>query len=506
MQRKSYYGILFLIIYIAYCLSYYEFHTFVTNNFKNMESDSNSSRRNFIKIAAAGSVALGLAPVSNVFGTLNNPEEKLLYTGSKVPASKGKSVMGLRCEPLKTVRIGLIGLGMRGSESLRRLLQVEGAEVIAIADVVPKAVKDANKQITDAGLKAALEFTGEEDWMKICERDDIDLVYQCTPWLLHTPIAVYAMKHGKHAACEVPSAVTLNECWELVNTAEETQRHFMMLENCCYDFFELNTLNMARNGVFGDIYHAEGAYIHDLRWLKFMKEGGYHNMWRLEYSKKHTGDPYPTHGLGPVAQIMGINRGDRFDYLSSISTNQFSMSLYAQEKFGANSPEALAAYKLGDMNTTIIHSLKGKTIMIQHDTSSPRPYSRIHLISGTKGMAAKYPVEQIALEPNAHEFLKKEDFDALMKKYEHPLATQMGEKAKKIGGHGGMDFIMDYRLIYCLRRGLPLDQDVYDAAAWCSIIPLSEKSVLNRGNSIDVPDFTRGAWEKATPWPIVTIE
>jgi len=471
-----------------------------------MKNSKNNSRRNFIKIAAAGSAALGLTPVSSVFGSPINPDEKILATKVKAPASKGKSVMGLRCEPLKTVRIGLIGLGMRGSQSLGRLIQVEGAEIIAIADVVPNAVKDANKQITDAGLKPAIEYTGEEDWKKICERDDIDLIYQCTPWLLHTPIAVYSMKQGKHAACEVPSAVTLDECWELVNTAEETQRHFMMLENCCYDFFELNTLNMARNGVFGDIHYAEGAYIHDLRWLKFMKEGGYYNRWRLDFSKKHTGDPYPTHGLGPVAQIMGINRGDRFDYLSSISTNQFAMSLYAQEKFGANSEDALQTYKLGDMNTTIIHSLKGKTIMIQHDTSSPRPYSRIHLISGTRGMAVKYPEQNIALEPNAHEFLKKEDFDALMKKYEHPLATQMGDKAKKVGGHGGMDFIMDYRLIYCLRKGLPLDQDVYDAATWCSIGPLSEASVLNRGNSIDVPDFTRGAWENATPWPIVTID
>jgi predicted dehydrogenase len=469
-------------------------------------SNNNKSRRNFIKTAAAGGAALGLAPISHVFGSQTNTGDQLQTSEYKIPASTGKSVMGLRCEPLKTVRIGLIGLGMRGSGSLGRLLQVEGAEIVAIADVVPKAVKDANKQITDAGLKPALEFTGDEDWKKICERDDIDLVYQCTPWLLHTPVSVYAMKHGKHAACEVPSAVTMEECWELVNTAEETQRHFMMLENCCYDFFELNTLNMARNGVFGDIHHAEGAYIHDLRWLKFMKEGGYYKQWRLEYSKIHTGDPYPTHGLGPVAQIMGINRGDRFDYLTSVSTNEFSMSLYAKEKFGANSPEALATYKLGDMNTTVIRTVKGKTIMIQHDTSSPRPYSRIHLISGTKGMAAKYPVEQIALEPNAHEFLKKEDFDALMKKYEHPLATQMGEKAKKVGGHGGMDFMMDYRLIYCLRKGLPLDQDVYDAASWCSVVPLSEQSTLNKGNSIDVPDFTRGAWENATPWPVVTIE
>ncbi len=468
-----------------------------------MSNNDNNSRRKFLKLAAAGSAALGMVPISNVFGSANSEEE---IPFKKVASRKGKSVMGLRCEPLKTVRIGLIGLGMRGSSGVSRLLQVEGTELVAIADVVEKAVKNANKLITDAGRKPAIEYTGEEDWKKICERDDIDLIYQCTPWLLHTPVAVYAMKHGKHAAIEVPAALSLDQCWNLVDTAEETQRHCMMLENCCYDFFELNTLNMARNGVFGEIMHAEGAYIHDLRWLKFMQEGGYHNMWRLEYSKIHTGNPYPTHGLGPLAQIMGINRGDRFDYLTSVSTSQVGMTAYAADKFGATSAFATQAYKLGDMNTTVVRTVNGKTIMIQHNTTSPRPYSRIHLISGTKGMAAKYPVEQIALEPKAHEFFKKEDYDALVKKYEHPLATLIGEKAKKVGGHGGMDFIMDYRLMYCLRNGLPLDQDVYDAATWCSIVPLSEKSVLARGNSMDVPDFTRGAWKEAKPWPVVTIE
>ncbi len=469
-------------------------------------NNSKNNRRNFIKRAAAGTAAFGLASVTNIFGETSNTDYQGISPEKTRPASKGKSVMGLRCEPMETVRIGLIGLGMRGSEAVRRLIQVEGIELKAIADVVPKAVSEANKQITDAGLKPALAYTGGEDWKKICERDDIDLIYQCTPWYLHTSVAVYAMKHGKHAAIEVPAATTMEECWALVDTAEETQRHCMMLENCCYDFFELNTLNMARNGVFGEIYHAEGAYIHDLRWLKFMKEGGYYNRWRLDYSKKHTGNLYPTHGLGPLAQIMGINRGDRFEYLSSISTNQRGMSLYANEKFGAHSEDALQTYMLGDMNTTVIRTLMGKTIMIQHDTTSPRPYNRIHLISGTKGMAVKYPVENIALEPSAHEFLNKEDFDALMTQYEHPLSKQIGEKAKKVGGHGGMDFIMDYRLIYCLRKGLPLDQDVYDAAAWCSLVPLSEKSVLNRGNSVDVPDFTRGMWEDAKPWPVVTID
>lgn len=415
--------------------------------------------------------------------------------------------MGLACEPLKTVRIGLVGLGMRGADGVGRLLNVEGVEITAICDVIPERVTYAKKLITDAGRKEpACYSNGEEDWMNLCKRDDVDLVYSCTPWLWHTPVSVYAMKHGKHAATEVPAATTLEECWELVNTAEETQRHCMMLENCCYDFFELNTLNMARNGLFGEIMHGEGAYIHDLRWLKFDKEKGYAGMWRLKFSRNHNGNPYPTHGLGPVAQIMCINRGDRFDYLNSMSTNQVGMSLYAKEKFGADSGEARQTYQLGDMNTTVIRSLKGKTIMIQHDTTSPRPYSRIHLISGTKGMARKWPVQQIALEPKAHEWLKKEDYDKLMADYEHPLSKQIGEKAKKVGGHGGMDFIMDYRLSYCLRKGLPLDQDVYDAASWSSIVELSNISVNNRGNSVEVPDFTRGAWEDAKPWGIVTVD
>jgi predicted dehydrogenase len=470
-----------------------------------------NSRRNFLKKAAFGAAAIGLGPISTAFGTANLDEktregEKSISELSS--PSKRKSVMGLVCPPLQTVRIALIGLGMRGSEAVRRLIQIEGVEILAISDRVPANVKDASLKLKEAGKPEAAEYYEEEDWKRICERDDIDLIYTCTPWYLHTPIAVYAMKHGKHAAVEVPAALTLKECWALVDTAEETQRHCMMLENCCYDFFEMATLNMARNGVFGEIYYGEGAYNHDLRWLKFAKqnEGGYYRQWRLEYSKNHTGNLYPTHGLGPVAQIMGINRGDRFDFLSSNSTKQRGMTLYAREKFGVNSPEAMQDYKLGDMNTTVIHTSMGKTIQIQHDTTSPRPYSRIHLVSGTKGMAVKYPEESIALEPKAHSFLKKEEYDELLKKWEHPLAKQIGEKAREVGGHGGMDFIMDYRLIYCLRKGLPLDQDVYDAAAWSSIIELSEKSVLKNGESMAIPDFTRGAWKQAEPWPVVTIE
>jgi len=226
-------------------------------------------------------------------------------------------------------------------------------------------------------------------------------------------------------------------------------------------------------------------------------------MWRLDWSKDHSGNLYPTHGLGPVAQTMGINRGDRFDYLSSMSTNQLGMSLYAKDKFGENSPEAMQGYELGDMNTTLIKTSNGKTIMVQHDTTSPRPYSRIHLISGTKGIAQKWPDRRIALEPEAHGWLDTEKYDKLINEYEHPLAKKVGEKAREVGGHGGMDFIMDWRLIQCLREGLPLDQNVYDAAAWSSVVELSEISVRDRSNSVKVPDFTRGVWKDTEPLGIV---
>jgi predicted dehydrogenase len=405
-------------------------------------------------------------------------------------------VIELRCEPVDTVRIGIIGLGMRGSDAVDRLPFVEGVKIVAICDVVPANVERAQNILKDKGLPVADGYTDSLDWKKICERKDIDLIYVCTHWDLHTPIAVYAMEHGKHVAVEVPAATTIEECWQLVNTSEKTRKHCMQLENCNYDFFEMATLNMAQKGLFGEVVHCEGAYIHDLRWLNFDDTTGYWHMWRLKHNTNRNGNLYPTHGLGPICHVMNIHRGDKMEYLVSVSSNQFGMTAYAKEKFGENSDYAKRNYKNGDMNTTIVKTKNGKTIMIQHDVTNPRPYSRIHLISGTKGFAQKWPVQGIALEPNYHAFLPKEKMDSILAVYEHPIVKEVGEKAKKVGGHGGMDFIMDYRLIYCLRNGLPLDEDVYDAAEWSSIAELSEKSVANQGMPVKVPDFTRGAWNK----------
>lgn len=417
---------------------------------------------------------------------------------TKTPARpKGQTdVLELRCDPIPIVRIAFIGLGMRGEEAIRRYMYIDGVEIVALCDVVPEAVEKCQKTLAKNNKPVALSYTEADDWKKICQLENVDLVYVCTHWGLHTPIALEAMKNGKHVAIEVPAALTMDECWDLVNYAEKYRRHCIMLENCTYDFFEMATLNMAQQGVFGEIVHVEGAYIHDLRWLQFDDKRGYWKNWRLDYNTSHTGNPYPTHGLGPIAQILNIHRGDKMNYLVSVSTNQFGMSIYAKNIFGVSDQRSSVPYQLGDMNTTIIRTEKGKTIMLQHDITSPRPYSRHHVISGTKGFAQKYPIELMAFEPNAHDFLTPEQLSDTLSKYDHPLNKEIGELAREVGGHGGMDFIMDYRLIYCLRNGLPLDMDVYDAAEWSCIVPLSELSVKNNGAPVEIPDFTRGSWNK----------
>ncbi|MGW8316189.1 MAG: Gfo/Idh/MocA family protein [Bacteroidales bacterium] len=413
------------------------------------------------------------------------------------PRPEGQTdVIELRCDPIDTVHIAFIGIGSRGTSAVRRYTFLDGVKIVALCDVVPENLENAQRILTESGLPPADTYSGTEDWKKVCEREDVDLVYVCTHWDLHTPIAVYAMEHGKHVATEVPAALTIDQCWQLVNTAERTRRHCMQLENCNYDFFELATLNMARHGLFGEIVHAEGAYIHDLRSLIFDEENGYWHMWRLRHNQTYNGNLYPTHGFGPICHIMNIHRGDKLEYLVSLASDQFGMTDYAREKFGEDSDYAQREYARGDMNTTLIKTRNGKSIMLQHDVISPRPYSRIHLLSGTRGFVRKWPVPGIALEPNAHEFMSDEEMEALLAEYEHPITKEVGEQARKVGGHGGMDFTMDWRLIHCLRNGLPLDEDVYDAAEMSSIIELSEKSIANQSMSIKIPDFTRGAWQK----------
>jgi hypothetical protein len=338
----------------------------------------------------------------------------------------------------------------------------------------------------------------KEGWKKLCDRSDIDIVFIATPWNLHTPMAVYALEHGKHVAIEVPAADNLDECWQLVETSEKTRKHCMMLENCCYDFFELLTLNMARQGFFGEIVHCEGAYLHNLFDANFNKSG-YWNMWRLRENANRRGNLYPTHGLGPVCQVLDINRGDKMEFLSSVMSKDFMMNERAKELAGKDDffKEFVDKPYRGNMTTTVIRTNKGRTIMIQHDVTSPNVYSRIHKISGSIGAALKYPLpSKISI---GDEWVSDEEYKSLEKRYQPAIVEKVGEIAKQVGGHGGMDFLMDWRLVDCLRNGLPLDQDCYDAALWSSIAPLSEKSVANRSNSVDVPDFTSGAYKNNTP-------
>lgn len=411
-----------------------------------------------------------------------------------------KSVLGLRTAPLETVRVGFIGLGMRGPGAVERFTHLDGVRIVALCDLYPERVDSAQQILIRRGLPEAAAYSGEEGWKRLCERDDIDLVYIVTPWLLHTPMAVYAMEHGKHVAVEVPAAMSLDECWQLVNTAEKTQRHCMMLENCVYDFFELTTLNMARQGLFGEILHVEGSYIHDLDAFWDYYQGN----WRLDFNQKHRGDVYATHGLGPACQLLDIHRGDKMNYLVAMDTKSVNGLKLAREKMGVDT------FANADHTLTLIKTEKGRTIQLQHNVYTPRPYSRMYQLTGTDGFANKYPVSGYAFRPeqlaesgvpdhenlSSHSFVPEEVKRQLMERYKHPIALDIEAKAREVGGHGGMDFIMDYRLIYCLQHGLPLDQDVYDAAEWSCIGELTAASLANNSAPVAVPDFTRGDWNK----------
>jgi len=458
------------------------------------------NRRTFIKKAVGSLIGISTSSLVVASTTQNNEcSVEVLQDVIKVKSpsrSKGQSdVIELRCDPIEKVRVAVIGLGNRGIGAVYRLSLIPGATIMALCDLQDNYIQRAVKVFTDKKLKKPDTYSGEEDWKRICERNDIDLVYVCTHWDLHAPIAVYAMEHGKHVVVEVPGAQTLDECWQLVDTAEKTRKHCMLLENCNYDFFELATLNMAQKGLFGEIVHCEGAYIHDLRGEIFYP-GAYWKDWRLQHNKDNIGNLYPTHGLGPIAHVMNIHRGDRFQRMVTVSTDQFGLTEFAKNEYGEDSNEAKAVYKHGDMNTTLIRTIKGKTLLVQHDITNPRPYSRHHVITGTKGFAQKYPQEGLAFDPNAHIFLSEEEKNKMLREYEHPIVIEVGEQARKVGGHGGMDFIMDYRLIYCLNHGLPLDMDVYDCVEWSCLVPLSKLSLLHNNMPIEVPDFTRGAWNK----------
>ena len=418
--------------------------------------------------------------------------------------------VGLTAPRLSTVRVGFVGLGMRGPGAVNRWTHIPGVQIVALCDYEEERAEACQRYLRKAGLPPAVIYSGATGYEELCQRADIDLVYVATDWEHHFPVAKCALQNGKHVAVEVPSAMNLEQCWELINLSESTRKHCMILENCCYDWYEMNALNMAQQGVFGEIIRAEGAYIHNLTpyWDEYWKnpDGSDPDSlgWRLKYNMENRGDVYATHGLGPVAQALNIHRGDRFTTLVAMDTK----SLVGRQNVESRTGRQCTEFRNGDHTTTLMRTAQGKVVEIQHDVMTYLPYNRLYKLFGSKGYCTKYPEQKFALQGDAvkstgipqidkldtHDFMSEDQQKALEEKYQHPILAKFGEKAKKVGGHGGMDFIMDMRLVYCLQNGLPLDMDVYDLAEWCSLAELGALSMDNGFASVAFPDFTRGYW------------
>ncbi len=439
----------------------------------------NFNRRDFVKTLALTGVGLAVS-------------EPLLASAFDRKVSPFKKIQV--AEAMEKVRIGYIGVGLMGTSHVENLLKIAGAEIVAVCDIVEAKVKRAQDLVEKAGFKRPAGYSnGEYDWRNVCTRSDVDLIYTATPWQWHTPICLEAMNNGKHVATEVPAALTLDECWELVETSEKTGRYCIMMENCNYDKAEMMILNMVKKGLFGEMVHAECGYLHDLRAVKHDMEG--EGVWRRDFSMKRNGDLYPTHGLGPVMQCMDINRGNYFDYLVSFGTKARGLHDYAVKRFGPDSQQAKEKYTLSDIVTTVIRTMNGETIVVTHDTSLPRPYSRNILIQGTRGIVRKYPEQKIYIEGVSKTDDQWESLKDYTEEYLHPVWREL-ETASKGAGHGGMDFIEDYRLVNALLKGTEPDMDVYDAAVMSAVTELSEKSIAKQGRPMAFPDFTRGMWKK----------
>ncbi|NLO68319.1 MAG: Gfo/Idh/MocA family oxidoreductase [Bacteroidales bacterium] len=452
------------------------------------------NRRSFLRISALTGAFMGIPSLG--LGGKTPDIEELLDRISATPSPSGQSVIGLTVPPIKQVRVGIIGLGMRGSGMTKLIdaLCPDKAKIVAICDLQEKYTSRTLEALKKNNQNPAVYKGDPNAWKEMVKRDDIDLVFIFTHWDVHVEMAVESMRQGKHVAVEVPAAITLEEAWQMVNTAEETQRNCIMLENCCYGSEELWLLNMARQGVFGNLTYGEAAYIHDLRSL--MLDHSYYNQWRIRHHVKHDANLYPTHGLGPVSQYMEIDRGDRFEYLVSMSSPSVSLAEYSKKMDYSNEFYNRNDFIHGDMNTSLIKTAKGRMIHLYHDVVTPRPYSRNNCLAGTGGYHEGYP-SRLALDgKDSHRWLPDNEYKEMRAKYDHPIWTRLKAEIEKYGGHGGMDFVEIYRVIDNLNRGIQLDMDVYDAASWSVVYPLSEISVQLGSVPVKFPDFTRGRWKE----------
>jgi hypothetical protein len=445
--------------------------------------DRQLGRRDFLREGAlkAGSVVGGLNAITS-----------LGCAPSRPPAQPVPQAGFLAVAPIEEVRIGFVGVGGMGTVHVENLVDIPGARIAAVCDIRPEHAERASGIITANGHPPPTLYTrGERDFERMCAEEELDLVYNATPWEWHVPIALAAMRNGKNTASEVPFAMRIDDCWALVETAEAERRHCVMMENCNYDRPEMLAFHLVRRGLLGEVLHAECGYLHDLREIKFSGTG--EGLWRREWSKRVNANLYPTHGLGPVANCMDINRGDRFQTIVSMSSPSRGLQEWARTQYPEGHPKRSETYVLGDVNTSMIRTALGKTIYVSHDTNLPRPYSRIHMVQGTHGIVQGYP-NRVYVEGTSDPH-RWDDMTEWYEQYDHPMWTAIRERSDEFGGHGGMDFLEDWRLIRCLREGLPTDMNVYDAAALSAVVELSQRSVAGGSAPVEFPDFTRGRWE-----------
>ena len=435
-------------------------------------------RRDFVKAGTGTALGMSLAPGALLGRDGRNSADKL--------------------------RLGFIGMGGRGSWLLGLALRRDDTEIKAVCDIVAEKAQRAADAVTEAGGKTPRQFTaGEDDYLNLLDMDDIDAVIIATPWLWHTPMAIAAMERGKAVGVEVPAATTVQECWDLVETQERTGMQFMMLENVCYRRDVMAVLQIVREGLLGEMMHLHCGYQHDLRAVKFNPGAEFgpgsngEAVWRTHHSVHRNGELYPTHGIGPVANWLDINRGNLFVSLTSHATKTRGLHEYIVAQGGEDHPNADVRFKLGDIVTTMIHTRNGETVMVSHDTNLPRPYSLAFRVQGTRGlwMNDNRSIYIDGVSPEPHRW---EPFEAYQEEYDHPLWKRYAEDAEG-GGHGGMDFFVMNAFVEAVKRGEPTPLDVYDAAAWSVIGPLSERSIAMGNHPVAFPDFTRGQWAKRKP-------
>lgn len=427
--------------------------------------------------------------------------------------AKAKYMGGFSAAAKENLRAAFIGLGYRGNDHLRNFASLPGTTVVGLCDLYQDHVEE--KLSTLQNLRPELNkeevktyWGDEEAWRSMLDEVQPDLVFISTNWANHAPMAIGCMEKGAHAFVEVPLATSVKDLWAIVDTSEKTQRHCMMMENVNYGRDELLFLNLCRQGYIGELLHAEAAYIHELRWQMKEEERGT-GSWRTYHYAHGKGNLYPTHGLGPVAQYMNLARTeDTFSKLVSFSSPAKGRQLHAKQNFPPDHKWNQLDFLNGDINTSLVKTQLGRSIMIQWDETSPRPYTRHNLIQGTLGTLAGFPTRVAkeggveSITQDHHRWVQGENLAALYEKFDHPLYKKLNSSTKN-SGHGGMDGIMMYRIVQCLQQGLPLDQNVYEGALWSAVGPLSAASVESDGMPQDFPDFTRGNWKTTTPLEIV---